>query len=109
MNAFNDSSALAQSGMYIAGAKYMVIQGEAGVVIRGKKVLLHAVLKQLSLGRKHCILPSSGSSQATQLLIQLEAETVMPCFCICTRGWGGPEAIQVNFFKLYHRRDIVWY
>ena len=51
MVAFNDSNALAQTGMYLEGAKYMVIQGEAGVVIRGKKVLLHAILVQGSLDR----------------------------------------------------------
>lgn len=30
--------ALAQSGLHLGGVKYMVVQGEAGVVIRGKKV-----------------------------------------------------------------------
>eukprot|EP00246_Nothoceros_aenigmaticus_P001605 TRINITY_DN12100_c0_g1_i1.p1 TRINITY_DN12100_c0_g1~~TRINITY_DN12100_c0_g1_i1.p1 ORF type:complete len:137 (+),score=16.25 TRINITY_DN12100_c0_g1_i1:214-624(+) len=29
--------ALAQSGLFLGGIKYMVIQGEAGIVIRGKK------------------------------------------------------------------------
>jgi hypothetical protein len=29
---------LAPTGLHIGGTKYMAIQGEAGVVIRGKKV-----------------------------------------------------------------------
>ena len=38
VNAFNDSSNLAQSGLFLGGTKFLVIQGEQGVVIRGKKV-----------------------------------------------------------------------
>nr|Q5EF31.1 RecName: Full=Profilin; AltName: Full=Pollen allergen Cro s 2; AltName: Allergen=Cro s 2 [Crocus sativus]AAW81034.1 profilin [Crocus sativus] len=37
LNDFNEPGSLAPTGMYINGAKYMVIQGEPGVVIRGKK------------------------------------------------------------------------
>ena len=35
---FNEAGHLAPTGLFLAGAKYMVIQGEAGAVIRGKKV-----------------------------------------------------------------------
>ncbi|KAJ7300294.1 hypothetical protein O6H91_Y011000 [Diphasiastrum complanatum] len=38
VKAFDDSGELAQHGLFLAGVKYMVIQGEAGAVIRGKKV-----------------------------------------------------------------------
>jgi hypothetical protein len=38
VNAFENSSNLAQRGLFIGGTKYLVIQGEEGVVIRGKKV-----------------------------------------------------------------------
>ncbi|KAJ7545713.1 hypothetical protein O6H91_08G006500 [Diphasiastrum complanatum] len=34
---FVDSGEIAQNGLYIGGTKYMVIQGEPGAVIRGKK------------------------------------------------------------------------
>nr|GEZ07782.1 putative profilin, Profilin conserved site [Tanacetum cinerariifolium] len=35
---FNEAGQLAPTGLFLGGAKYMVIQGEAGAVIRGKKV-----------------------------------------------------------------------
>nr|NP_001413461.1 profilin [Helianthus annuus] len=34
---FDEAGTLAPTGMFIAGAKYMVLQGEPGAVIRGKK------------------------------------------------------------------------
>ncbi|XP_047328159.1 profilin-4 [Impatiens glandulifera] len=37
MKDFDEPGFLAPTGMHLAGAKYMVIQGEAGAVIRGKK------------------------------------------------------------------------
>ncbi|RLN22352.1 profilin-like [Panicum miliaceum] len=37
MNDFNEPGSLAPTGLYLGGSKYMVIQGEPGVVIRGKK------------------------------------------------------------------------
>nr|GFB50934.1 profilin-1 like [Tanacetum cinerariifolium] len=37
MNDFNEPGSLAPTGLYLGGTKYMVIQGEAGAVIRGKK------------------------------------------------------------------------
>jgi len=38
MNDFNEPGSLAPTGLYLGGSKYMVIQGEPGAVIRGKKV-----------------------------------------------------------------------
>lgn len=38
MNDFAEPGTLAPTGLYLGGTKYMVIQGEPGVVIRGKKV-----------------------------------------------------------------------
>ncbi|OAY53847.1 profilin-1 [Manihot esculenta] len=37
MNDFNEPGTLAPTGLYLGGTKYMVIQGEPGAVIRGKK------------------------------------------------------------------------
>ncbi|KAE9445375.1 hypothetical protein C3L33_22727, partial [Rhododendron williamsianum] len=37
MNDFAEPGTLAPTGLYLGSTKYMVIQGEAGVVIRGKK------------------------------------------------------------------------
>ncbi|KAF8393463.1 hypothetical protein HHK36_021707 [Tetracentron sinense] len=37
MNDFSEPGYLAPTGLYLGGAKYMVIQGEPGAVIRGKK------------------------------------------------------------------------
>ncbi|KAJ9688286.1 hypothetical protein PVL29_014137 [Vitis rotundifolia] len=39
MNDFNEPGSLAPTGLYLGGTKYMVIQGESGAVIRGKKVM----------------------------------------------------------------------
>lgn len=36
---FDEPGHLAPTGLFLGGTKYMVIQGEAGAVIRGKKVL----------------------------------------------------------------------
>lgn len=38
MNDFVEPGTLAPTGLYLGGTKYMVIQGEPGAVIRGKKV-----------------------------------------------------------------------
>lgn len=34
---FQDTSSLAMNGLYLGGTKYMLIQGEPGAVLRGKK------------------------------------------------------------------------
>lgn len=39
MNDFVEPGTLAPTGLFLGGTKYMVIQGEPGVVIRGKKVI----------------------------------------------------------------------
>ncbi|XP_017983788.1 PREDICTED: profilin-1 isoform X1 [Theobroma cacao] len=39
MNDFAEPGSLAPTGLYLGGTKYMVIQGEPGAVIRGKKVI----------------------------------------------------------------------
>ena len=39
MNDFAEPGSLAPTGLFLAGTKYMVIQGEPGAAIRGKKVL----------------------------------------------------------------------
>ncbi|KAK4343401.1 hypothetical protein RND71_036495 [Anisodus tanguticus] len=36
---FDEPGHLAPTGLFLGGTKYMVIQGEPGAVIRGKKVL----------------------------------------------------------------------
>ena len=38
MKDFDEPGSLAPTGLHLAGAKYMVIQGEPGAVVRGKKV-----------------------------------------------------------------------
>lgn len=40
MKDFDEPGSLAPTGLHLAGTKYMVIQGEGGAVIRGKKVCL---------------------------------------------------------------------
>lgn len=40
MRDFDEPGSLAPTGLYLGGTKYMVIQGEPGAVIRGKKVSL---------------------------------------------------------------------
>ena len=39
MTDFAEPGYLAPTGLYLGGTKYMVIQGEPGAVIRGKKVI----------------------------------------------------------------------
>jgi profilin len=38
MKDFDEPGSLAPTGLHLGGIKYMVIQGEPGAVIRGKKV-----------------------------------------------------------------------
>lgn len=38
MKDFDEPGSLAPTGLHLGGTKYMVIQGEPGAVIRGKKV-----------------------------------------------------------------------
>lgn len=45
---FDEPGSLAPTGLHLGGTKYMVIQGEPGAVIRGKKVRL-IVLSFVSL------------------------------------------------------------
>lgn len=40
MRDFDEPGTLAPTGLHLGGTKYMVIQGEPGAVIRGKKVSL---------------------------------------------------------------------
>eukprot|EP00250_Pteridium_aquilinum_P002680 c12905_g1_i1 orf=261-662(+) len=50
VNAFSDNnSTLAQRGLFIGGTKYLVVQGEAGVVIRGKKGAGGVTIKKTNL------------------------------------------------------------
>jgi profilin len=37
LNGFEENSLLAQNGLFLGGSKYMVLQGDPGIVIRGKK------------------------------------------------------------------------
>lgn len=51
---FDEPGHLAPTGLFIAGTKYMVIQGEPGAVIRGKKVIPsmeNTILKNNSISR----------------------------------------------------------
>lgn len=38
MKDFDEPGSLAPTGLHLGGTKYMVIQGEPGAVVRGKKV-----------------------------------------------------------------------
>uniref|UniRef100_A0A0A9F1D0 Profilin n=1 Tax=Arundo donax TaxID=35708 RepID=A0A0A9F1D0_ARUDO len=49
MNDFNEPGSLAPTGLYLGGTKYMVIQGEPGAVIRGKKGPGGATIKKTNL------------------------------------------------------------
>eukprot|EP00252_Welwitschia_mirabilis_P027880 TRINITY_DN975_c0_g1_i2.p1 TRINITY_DN975_c0_g1~~TRINITY_DN975_c0_g1_i2.p1 ORF type:complete len:133 (+),score=21.27 TRINITY_DN975_c0_g1_i2:418-816(+) len=50
VNDFQEPGTLAPSGLYIGGAKYMVIQGEPGAVIRGKKGSSGVTIKKTNCG-----------------------------------------------------------
>ncbi|GER34074.1 profilin [Striga asiatica] len=49
LNDFDSPGTLAPTGLYIGGTKYMVIQGEPGAVIRGKKGSGGATIKKTNL------------------------------------------------------------
>ena len=56
VNGFEENSVLPQNGLFIGGAKYMVLQGDQGIVIRGKKVTITSisvnnVLKRFEISR----------------------------------------------------------
>lgn len=46
MEDFEEPGKLAPTGLHIGGIKYMVIQGEPGAVIRGKKVIFFTIVNQ---------------------------------------------------------------
>ncbi|XP_027072511.1 profilin-1-like [Coffea eugenioides] len=46
MNDFAEPGSLAPTGLFLAGTKYMVIQGEPGAAIRGKKGSAGATIKR---------------------------------------------------------------
>ena len=52
MNDFSEPGSLAPTGLYLGGTKYMVIQGEAGAVIRGKKVIIELTQHHKELNGK---------------------------------------------------------
>lgn len=45
MKDFDEPGSLAPTGLYLGGTKYMVIQGEPGAVIRGKKVRIYPLYR----------------------------------------------------------------
>lgn len=47
MTDFDEPGHLAPTGLHLGGTKYMVIQGEPGAVIRGKKVCYFILLNVL--------------------------------------------------------------
>ncbi|THU58840.1 hypothetical protein C4D60_Mb03t18680 [Musa balbisiana] len=49
MKDFNEPGSLAPTGLYLGGTKYMVIQGEPGAVIRGKKGSGGVTIKKTNL------------------------------------------------------------
>lgn len=62
MEDFEEPGKLAPTGLHIGGTKYMVIQGEPGAVIRGKKVMLLLVSnKTICLFKQNDILMISGN------------------------------------------------
>lgn len=51
MKDFDEPGFLAPTGLFLGGTKYMVIQGEPGAVIRGKKVFSHSLFYSLSASK----------------------------------------------------------
>ncbi|CAL9126791.1 profilin isoform X1 [Musa acuminata AAA Group] len=49
MTDFDEPGSLAPTGLFLGGTKYMVIQGEPGAVIRGKKASGGVTLKKTNL------------------------------------------------------------
>ncbi|URE45762.1 hypothetical protein MUK42_14738 [Musa troglodytarum] len=49
MKDFDEPGSLAPTGLYLGGTKYMVIQGEPGAVIRGKKGSAGVTVKKTNL------------------------------------------------------------
>ncbi|KAH7435467.1 hypothetical protein KP509_06G066200 [Ceratopteris richardii] len=49
INAFEDSGPLAEKGLFLGGVKYLVVQGDPGVVIRGKKTQGGVTIKKTNM------------------------------------------------------------
>ena len=43
LDGFEEGSMLAQNGLFLGGQKYMVLQGDPGIAVRGKKVRVPSV------------------------------------------------------------------
>jgi hypothetical protein len=71
MKDFDEPGHLAPTGLILGGTKYMVIQGEPGAVIRGKKV----VTACQPLSRRGCSAPSSPTRSVPVL-------TTIVFFCL---------------------------
>ncbi|KAL5174489.1 Profilin-1 [Glycine soja] len=88
-NDFNEPGSLAPTGLYIGGTKYMVIQGEPGAVIRGKKV---TTVSDLCLNSDHgfadcvvlCVIGPGGvtvKKTGAALIIGIYDEPMTPGQC----------------------------
>ena len=51
MKDFDEPGHLAPTGLHLGGTKYMVIQGEPGAVIRGKKVIVILILQVINFAQ----------------------------------------------------------
>lgn len=49
MKDFDEPGSLAPTGLFLGGLKYMVLQGEPGAVIRGKKVFSFTLVTEYSI------------------------------------------------------------
>ncbi|KAK9142012.1 hypothetical protein Syun_011412 [Stephania yunnanensis] len=76
MTDFNEPGTLAPTGLFLGGTKYMVIQGEPGAVIRGKKVVLFVHIFIINGSGGVCV---KKTSQA--LIIGVYDEPMAPGQC----------------------------
>ncbi|KAG4950340.1 hypothetical protein JHK82_043701 [Glycine max] len=85
MDDFNKPGSLAPIGLYLGGTKYMVIQGESGVVIRGKKIYQSNINLEFFFLLDFVLLsyPQSSSQPQTSWIIAhkklyLQARSISP-------------------------------
>ncbi|KAG2410955.1 Profilin-1 protein [Vigna angularis] len=86
MNDLNEPGTLAPTGLYIGGTKYMVIQGEPGSVIRGKKCgyCLHPLNSQYRVAVLSSVMGPGGATvkkTGLALVIGIYDEPMTPGQC----------------------------
>ncbi|THU63373.1 hypothetical protein C4D60_Mb01t15090 [Musa balbisiana] len=90
INDFNEPGTLAPIGLFLGSTKYMVIQGEPGAVIRGKKTLLGFCEVRKSVWTLHPIFPGTAIPEKLAKIAYggiFIVVMLLLYFCLLTKAW----------------------